>query len=150
MVTAELSFCTVAFIDSHRLKRDCPQNENYLFDSTTTHLRTTSQPTMEKFMTIALHETRELRVRTLTEKIQIILSKKRFDDCGDLWGSGSSEISISPDDFQSLTQLNWSRIFFCMLGSCHVPREDIVDQTNEDSGLVSDSRFTTVILSKKS
>ena len=102
--------------------------------------------TAKKFSSVVLHETRQLTVRTVRNKIELILPKKRLDEFEQMWDSGSSEITLSMDIFQQVIHLNWTKIFG-LLWYGHAPKNvTFPQQAIEDNGRRKDPRFTTVFL----
>ena len=96
----------------------------------------------ENFSTMILHEARELRVRMFAGKTHLALTKKRFDEFGEMSDTGRQDMVIKGQHFTKLTQINWTRILFSLLGNNIAPRDVLVPLTaNEDSVLLNVSRF---------
>ena len=105
----------------------------------------------ENFSTMVLHEARELRVRMFAGKAHLALTKKRFDEFGEMSDTGRQDMVINGQHFTKLTQLNWTRILFSLLGNNIAPRDVLVPlRANEESGLLNDSRFQSIILNEQS
>ena len=105
----------------------------------------------ENFSTMVLHEARELRVRMFAGKDHLALTKKRFDEFGEMSDTGRQDMVINGQHFTKLTQLNWTRILFSLLGNNIAPRDVLVPlRANEDSGLLNDSRFQSFTLNEQS
>ena len=105
----------------------------------------------KNFSTMVLHEARELRVRMFAGKAHPALTKKRFDEFGEKSDTGRQDMVINGQHFTKLTQLNWTRILFSLLGKNIAPRDVLVPlRANEDSGLLNDSRFQSIILNEQS
>ena len=104
----------------------------------------------ENFTTMILHEARELRVRMFAGKAHLALTK-RFDEFGEMSDTSRQDMVINGQHFTKLTQLNWTRRLFSLLGNNIAPRDVLVPQrANEDSGLLNDSRFQSIILIEQS
>ena len=105
----------------------------------------------ENFSTMILHEARELRLRMFARKAHLALTKKRFDEFGEMSDTGRQDMVINGQHSTKLTQLNWKRIIFSLLGNNIAPRDVLVPlRANEDSGLLNDSRFESIILNQQS
>ena len=105
----------------------------------------------ENFSTMVLHEARELRVPMFAGKALMALTNKRFDEFGEMPDTGRQDLVINGQHFTKLTQLNWTGILFSLLGNNIAPRDVLVPlSANEDSGLLNDSRFQSVILNEQS
>ena len=75
----------------------------------------------ENFSTMILHEPRELRVRMFAGKAHLALTKKHFDEFGEMSDTGRQDMVIKGRHFTKLTQLNWTRILFSLLGNNIAP-----------------------------
>ena len=105
----------------------------------------------ENFSTMILHKARELRVRMFAGKAHLASTKNRFDEFGEMSDTGRQDMVINGQHFPKLTQLNWTRILFSLLGNNIAPRDVLVPlRANEDSGLLNDSGFQSIILNEQS
>ena len=75
----------------------------------------------ESFSTMILHEAREKRVRMFAGKAHLALTKKGFDEFGETSDTGRQDMVINGQHFTTLTQLNWTRILFSLLGNHIAP-----------------------------
>ena len=107
------------------------------------------------FLTIIIHESREVTVRATKKtgeednSIEIKVLKKRVDEFGEAGGVIGTEASFPEKAFTRLMNINWTLIFFGMLGSGELPAEMLVPTSAEDdAGLRMESRFTDLIFSE--
>ena len=61
--------------------------------------------TAKNFSSIALHKTRELMAKTVRNKIEVILQKKRFDEFWEMSEFFSSQVTLNMDIFQQIFHL---------------------------------------------
>ena len=105
----------------------------------------------ENFSTIILQEARELRVQMFAGKTLLASTKKRFDEFGEISDTSRQDVVINGQHFTKSTQLNRTRIPFHLVGNNIAPRDVMVPlRTNEDSGVLNDSRFQSIILNERS
>lgn len=108
----------------------------------------------KNFLAIILHETREVTVRETfgirdSPQINIKVLKKRIDEFGEQGGVIGTEGSFPQSSFIKLLRMNWTRLFFSMLGSSEVPDDmKVVTKPDDDVGLRNDARFSTIIFSE--
>ena len=106
------------------------------------------------FFSILIHESREVTVRETRKpgqesSIEIKVLKKRVDEFGEAGGVIGTEASFPEKAFTKLMRINWTIIFFGMLGNGELPQEMLVPTpADEDAGLLMESRFTSTIFSE--
>lgn len=109
---------------------------------------------MDNFVTIILHDSREVTVREVTSPrtppmINIKVLKKRLDEFGEAGGVIGTEGSFPQAAFLNMLRINWTKIFFGMLGNAEVPEElRVKTMPDEDVGIRNESRFTTTVYSE--
>ena len=128
-------------------------NSNSNFKSTT-NCRPRESEQMDNFLVIIIHESREVTVREIVSaqepaQINIKVLKKRIDEFGEAGGVIGTEGSFPQKAFLNLLRINWTRLFFSMLGSAEVPEDmKVLSQPDDDVGLRNESRFSTTIFSE--
>ena len=109
---------------------------------------------MDRFLAIILHESREVSVREFGNEsnpgeINIKVLKKRFDEFGEAGGVIGTEGTFPQKAFTNLMRINWTKLFFSMLGMTEVPEDmKVPSRPDDDVGIRNESRFTTIIFSE--
>ena len=101
-----------------------------------------------------IHESREVTVRETRRpgqysSIEIKVLKKRVDEFGEAGGMIGIEASFPEKTFMKIMKINWTIIFFSMLGNRELHQEMLVPTpVDEDGGLRMESHFTSAIFSE--
>ena len=106
---------------------------------------------MENFLSIMIHDSREVTVRSSSPRngeINIKVLKKRLDEFGEAGGVIGTEGTFPQSSFTNLLRLNWTKLFFSMLGNSQIPDMKTPSLPDDDVGLRNESRFTTTIYSE--
>ena len=109
---------------------------------------------MDRFLAIILHESREVTVREIGNEgnpveINIKVLKKRVNEFGEARGVIGTEGTFPQKAFTNLMRINWTKLFFSMLGMSEVPEDKKVpSRPDDDVGIRNKSRFTTTIISE--
>ena len=107
---------------------------------------------MQNFLCIMIHDSREVTVRSSSPRngeINIKVLKKRLDEFGEAGGVIGTEGTFPQSSFTNLLRLNWTKLFFSMLGNSQIPEDmKIPSLPHDDVGLRNESRFTTTIYSE--
>ena len=107
---------------------------------------------MQNFLSIMIHDSREVTVRSSSPRngeINIKVLKKRLDKFGEVGGAIGTEGTFPHSSFTSLPRLNWTKLFFSMLDNSQIPEDmKIPSLPDDDVGLRNESRFTTTIYSE--
>ena len=98
-----------------------------------------------------IHDSREVTVRSGSPQnsgISIKMLKKRLDEFGEVGGVVGTEGTFQ-SSFTNLLRLNWTKLFFSMLGNSQIPEDmKIPSLPDDDVGLRKESTFTTAIYSE--
>ena len=107
---------------------------------------------MQNFLSIMIHDSREVEVRSSSPwngESNIKVLKKRLDEFGEAGGVIGTESTFPQSPFTDLLRLNWTKLFFSMLGNSQTPENmKIPSLLDGDVGLRNESRFTTSIYSE--
>ena len=103
---------------------------------------------MDRSLAIILHESREVTVREIGNEgnpgeINIKVLKKRVDEFGEAGGVIGIEGTFPQIAFTNLMRINWTKLFFSMLGMSEVPEDmKVPSRPEDDVGIRNESRKT--------
>ena len=107
---------------------------------------------MQNFLSIMIHESREVTVRSSSPRngeINIKVLKKRPDVFAETRGVIGTESTFPQTSFTNLLRLNWTKLFFSVMGNSQMAADmKIPSLPDDDDGLGNGSRFTTTIFSE--
>ena len=107
---------------------------------------------MQSFLSIMIHDSRELTVRSSSPRngeSNIKVLRKRLDELGEASGVIGTEGTFPQSSFTNLLRLNRTKLFFSLLGNSQNPDVmKIPSLPDDDVGLRTESRFTTTIYSE--
>ena len=107
---------------------------------------------MQNFLSIMIHDSREVTVRSSSPRngeINIKVLKKRLDEFGETRGVIGTENTFPQSSFTNLLRLNWTKLFFSIMGNSQIAADmKIASLPHDDVGLRNGSRFTTTIYSE--
>ena len=109
---------------------------------------------MDRFIAIILHESREVTVREIGNEgnprdLNIKVLKKSVDEFGETGGVIGTKGTFPQKAFTNLMRINWTKLFFSMLGMSEVPEGmEVSSRPDDDVGIRNESRFTTTTFSE--
>ena len=97
-----------------------------------------------------IHDSREVTVRSSSPRngeINIKVLKKRLDEFGGAGGVIGTEGTFPQSSITNLLRLNWTKLFFSMLGNSQIPEDmKIPSLPDDDAGLRNSQQSTRKVV----